>query len=108
MSFVLWRYIAVICFASFNMLHLACHLSFTAAYQNVTLAHLEQGSDSVPISHTEHDRCVQDVQELKWHVSYDTRQLARFQSNLDTIGRLRPAKTPVLLLFVIIIYSFKE
>ena len=36
---------------------------------------------------SEHDRCVLDVQELKWHVSYDTRQLARFQSNLDAIGK---------------------
>lgn len=51
------------------------------------------------MSHVEHDMCVQDVQELKWHVSYDTRQLARFQSNLDIIGKLGPTKTPAIKLF---------
>ncbi len=34
----------------------------------------------------EHEQCLKDVLELKWHISYKSRQLARAQDALRVTG----------------------
>ena len=34
----------------------------------------------------EHEECLRDILELKWHVSYEGRQLSRIKDNLRITG----------------------
>ena len=35
---------------------------------------------------TEHEECLRDILELKWHVSFEGRQLSRIKDNLRITG----------------------
>ena len=40
---------------------------------------------SIIISHVEHEQCIRDILELKWHVSFEGRQLERIEDDVKIV-----------------------